>query len=66
MRQNGKKKKPIDQRKKNLRRMPAPIVTAQTQYHLYRICAANGWGEKDVGKAIDLVTREFQERRRGW
>ena len=66
MRQNGKKKKPIDQRKKNLRRLPQPIVTAQTQYHLYRICAANGWGEKDVGKAIDLITKEFQERRRTW
>ena len=58
-----KKKKPTDPRKKNLRRLPPPIVTAQTQYHLYRICAANGWGEKDVGRAIDMVTREFCERR---
>ena len=61
-----KKKKPTDPRKKNLRRLPSPIVTAQTEYHLYRICAANGWGEKDVGRAIDMVTREFQERRRNW
>lgn len=58
-----KKKKPTDPRKKNLRRLPPPIVTAQTEYHLYRICAANGWGEKDVGRAIDMVTREFCERR---
>lgn len=64
MKHSRKKKKPIDERKKNLRRLPPPIVTAQTQYHLYRICAANGWGDKDVGKAIDLVTREFCERRR--
>ena len=58
-----KKKKPTDPRKKNLRRLPSSIVTAQTEYHLYRICAANGWGEKDVGRAIDMVTREFCERR---
>lgn len=66
MKQQRKKKKPIDERKKNLRRLPPPIVTAQTEYHLYRICASNGWGEKDVGKAIDMVTKEFQERRRTW
>ena len=63
MKQRRKKKKPSDPRKKNLRRLPSPIVTAQTEYHLYRICAVNGWGEKDVGRAIDLVTKEFQERR---
>lgn len=62
--QSRKKKKPSDPRKKNLRRLPPPIVTAQTQYHLYRICAANGWGEKDVGRAIDIVTKEYCERRR--
>lgn len=66
MKQQRKKKKPIDERKKNLRRLPPPIVTAQTKHHLYRICAANGWGEKDVGRAIDLVTKDFQERRRQW
>lgn len=66
MRQSRKKKKPSDPRKKNLRRLPSPIVTAQTQYHLYRICAANGWGEKDVGRAIDIVTKEYCERRRSW
>ena len=64
MKHSRKKKKPSDPRKKNLRRLPPPIVTAQTRYHLYQICAANGWGEKDVGRAIDLVTREFCERRR--
>lgn len=63
MRQNRKKKKTIDERKKNLRRLPPPIVTAQTRYHLYQICAANCWGERDVGKAIDMVTREYCERR---
>lgn len=66
MKHSVKKKKPTDPKKKNLRRLPPPIVTAQTRYHLYQICAANCWGEKDVGKAIDLVTREFCERRRHW
>ena len=64
MKQNRKRKKPIDERKKNLRRRPSPIVTAQTQYHLDAICAANGWGEKDRGRAIDLVTAEFCKTRR--
>ena len=55
----AKNKKPVDRRKKNLRRLKSPIVTAQTIWHLHRICAANGWGERDVGRAIDLVTRFF-------
>lgn len=64
MKHSRKKKKPTDPRKKNLRRLPAPIVTAQTQYHLYEICAANGWGEKDVGRAIDMVVRAYMAERR--
>ncbi len=64
MKKKHKKKKPSDPRKKNLRRLPSSIVTAQTEYHLYRICAVNGWPERDVGRAIDFVTSEFCKSRR--
>ena len=44
--------------KKNLRRISA-VITAQTAWHLYQICARNGWGEKDIGRAIDKVVRAY-------
>lgn len=43
--------------KKNLRRISI-VVTAQTLYHLRGIAAANGWGEKDLGRVIDKMIRE--------
>jgi hypothetical protein len=42
--------------KKNLRRISI-VVTAQTLWHLNRLCAMNGWGEKDIGRAIDKLVR---------
>ena len=42
--------------KKNLRRVSV-VVTAQTLYHLNHLAAMNGWGEKDIGKVIDKLTR---------
>lgn len=43
--------------KKNLRRVPV-VVTAQTLWHLKRLAAMNGWGEKDLGRVIDKIIRE--------
>lgn len=48
----------MKQNKKNLRRVSV-IVTAQTLWHLYHICAMNGWGTKDIGRAIDKVVRAY-------
>lgn len=42
--------------KKNLRRISI-VVTAQTLWHLHRLCALNGWGEKDIGRVIDKLVR---------
>lgn len=42
--------------KKNLRRLNI-VVTAQTQYHLEAMAAANGWGEKDIGRVVDKLVR---------
>lgn len=45
--------------KKNLRRLEHCVVTAQTKWHLGYICAFNGWGEKDIGRAIDEVVKFY-------
>ena len=45
--------------KKNLRRVSV-VVTAQTLYHLNRLAAMNGWGEKDIGRVIDKIVRTMQ------
>ena len=45
--------------KKNLRRVSV-VVTAQTLYHLNRLAAMNGWGEKDIGRVIDKIVRTTQ------
>ena len=45
--------------KKNLRRLERVVVTAQTLWHLSYICALNGWGIKDIGRAIDEVVRFY-------
>lgn len=37
-------------------------IKPQTYYHLCRICAYEGWGDKDVGRAIDKVVRGGRER----
>lgn len=42
--------------KKNLRRINI-VVTAQTLQHLEAMAAANGWGEKDLGRVVDKLMR---------
>ena len=42
--------------KKNLRRISV-VVTAQTLWHLERLAAVAGYGEKDIGKVIDKIIR---------
>ena len=42
--------------KKNLRRINI-VVTAQTLHHLEAMAAANGWGEKDLGRVVDKLIR---------
>lgn len=44
--------------KKNLRRVKV-VITAQTLWHLNRLCALNGWGEKDIGRVIDKIVRTY-------
>lgn len=44
--------------KKNLRRVTM-VVTTQTLYHLHRMAAMAGYGEKDIGRVVDKMTREF-------
>lgn len=44
------------QGKKNLRRINI-VITAQTLGHLAAMAAANGWGEKDLGRVIDKLVR---------
>ena len=41
---------------KNLRRINI-VVTAQTLWHLRRLAAMAGWGEKDLGRVIDKLVR---------
>lgn len=43
--------------KKNLRRVSV-VVTAQTLYHLRHLAAIAGYGEKDLGRVIDKLTRQ--------
>lgn len=42
--------------KKNLRRISV-VVTAQTLYHLHRMAAMAGYGEKDIGRVIDKLVK---------
>ena len=49
--------------KKNLIRVPM-VITKQSHYHLCHICAMNGWGEKDIGRAVDKVTTAFRNNDR--
>ena len=42
--------------KKNLRRVSV-VVTAQTLWHLRRLAAMAGYGEKDLGRVIDKLVR---------
>ena len=42
--------------KKNLRRITI-VVSAQTLGHLEAMAAANGWGEKDLGRVVDKLMR---------
>lgn len=42
--------------KKNLRRINI-VITAQSLGHLAAMAAANGWGEKDLGRVVDKLVR---------
>ena len=42
---------------KNLRRVSV-VLNAQTLWHLNRMAAMAGWGEKDIGRVIDKLVRE--------
>ena len=57
-----RKKQKKRQYKSNLRRHNC-IFTAQTEGHLLEICAYEGWGEKDIGRAIDVVTTAYRVQR---
>lgn len=46
---------------RNLRRINI-VVTAQTLWHLRRLAAMSGWGEKDLGRVIDKLVRMFCEK----
>lgn len=56
------KKQKKRQYKSNLRRHNM-VITAQTEGHLLEICAYEGWPEKDIGRAIDVVTTAYRVRR---
>ena len=43
---------------KNLRHVNV-VITAQTLYHLNRLAAMNGWGERDIGRVIDKLVRGY-------
>ena len=38
------------------------VVTAQTLWHLRRLAAMAGWGEKDLGRVIDKLVRDYCEK----
>lgn len=61
MKKTGQKTKK-KQYKSNLRRHNC-VITAQSEGHLLEICAYNGWGVKDIGRAIDVVTKAYRVRR---
>lgn len=42
------------QYKSNLRRINI-VVSAQTDYHLCKMCAQMGYGEKDKGRVVDKL-----------
>lgn len=42
--------------RKNLRRINI-VITAQSLGHLTAMAAANGWGEKDLGRVVDKLVR---------
>ena len=48
--------------KKNLRRINI-VVSAQTLRHLEEMAAANGWGEKDLGRVVDKLMRAVRTER---
>ena len=50
------------QNRKNLRRVSV-LMNAQTLYHLERIAADNGYGDK-IGKVIDDMVRKKQAAER--
>ena len=44
---------------KNLRHVNV-VITAQTLYHLNRLAAMNGWGDRDIGRVLDKIVRTMQ------
>ena len=43
---------------RNLRRVSI-VVNSQTLWHLNRMAGMAGWGEKDIGRVIDKLVREY-------
>lgn len=62
MNRKNKKTQKKRQYKSNLRRHNC-VITAQSEGHLLEICAYNGWGVKDIGRAIDVVTKAYRVQR---
>ena len=52
------------QYKKPLRRISI-VVTPQTEWHLNRLCAMNGWAAKDKGRVVDKLVTLHQAARKG-
>lgn len=52
------------QYKKPLRRISI-VVTPQTEWHLNRLCAMNGWAAKDKGRVVDKLVTLHQAARGG-
>lgn len=38
------------------------VVTAQTLWHLRRLAAMAGWGDRDLGRVIDKLVRGYCEK----
>lgn len=50
--------------KKNLRRISV-VVSAQTLWHLNRLCAMAGYNSNGIGKVIDKLVRAYCAERGG-
>lgn len=49
---------------KNLRTIKI-IVNSQTLYHLQMLAAMAGWGEKDLGRVVDKLTKAYCQHGEG-
>lgn len=48
----------LSMKNRNLRRVSI-VVNSQTLWHLNRMAAMAGYGEKDIGRVIDKLVREY-------